>query len=488
MLKLVPTIVGAAVALLSFNCAQAQPSLNETQFYSGCVIDRQKTFSTGKYVCNHVQYQKPVDNRSYLSAKGAAFIKGSSSLATSYYDMNGTFPGKVKIQFMCNSSDVKTCNKARNAYQNVADTMTSLLNLRQNVTILAQYLSFCQAFDECGRLDLLGSARPSQYWMMPGSSKVDTSYMYPQSLARQLTDDLPFGDSPDIIASFNSDEKPGATLSKFWFSGDGDIQTTQYDFEYVVLHEIIHGLGFLTSLSTYLPDPAKSNQSTIVSGSMANSLPLVSFNVNMAWNTKTGAPEISPTGDLPYIFDKFLVENSTGVPLSTMYRGLLSATEFGSNNDTMAYSAFLSKLSNSSQMRLMKKLYRLFCTKSSVRFQTLDGASGAFANVDVQAAKSYSSIMLETKGSFKAGTSVSHFEQDTFTNTADFLMRPSGSSGVTLDKLSRNKFPIGQDGLYALATLGYRLKDGVTSSASGTLAHPFALYSAFLGYALWLLL
>lgn len=81
-------------------------------------------------------------------------------------------------------------------------------------------------------------------------------YIYPQALLKQLNNTIPLNllkfHAFDIGAKFNADQQ-------LWFKDDlvraalGPITPEETDFDVVLSHELAHGFGFVTSLSTHLP-------------------------------------------------------------------------------------------------------------------------------------------------------------------------------------------------------------------------------------------
>lgn len=87
----------------------------------------------------------------------------------------------------------------------------------------------------------LGQASPSDYYRLYGPTQ-KTDAFYPIALAEKIARRELNGTAPDIQASFNSQVS--------WYLGtDGKPGPTQLDFVTVVLHEIGHGLGFVSGRS-----------------------------------------------------------------------------------------------------------------------------------------------------------------------------------------------------------------------------------------------
>jgi hypothetical protein len=86
---------------------------------------------------------------------------------------------------------------------------------------------------------ILGSARAGSYFAnFPGAP--DSSLWYPSALANALAGKDLDGDNPEMIITVNS-------LAS-WYSGTGvGPSKTEYDLQSVILHEMAHGLGFLST-------------------------------------------------------------------------------------------------------------------------------------------------------------------------------------------------------------------------------------------------
>lgn len=139
--------------------------------------------------------------------------------------------------------------------------------------------------------NVLGSAGPS-YVFNGFPNAPDNSY-YASALADAIagTDQSP-GD-PDIIASFNSDFD--------WYLGtDGNTPNNKYDLVSVVLHELGHGLGFISSGSY---DETGSTGSYGLGGA-----------------------------DLPLRYDHFMILGANGPSMLTLAEGTVLGTAFTSNN------------------------------------------------------------------------------------------------------------------------------------------------------------
>ena len=89
---------------------------------------------------------------------------------------------------------------------------------------------------------VLGQAGPTDVFCdVPGGIEANTCYPVALANAMAHTDLNP--NVPEISASFNSD------FGAWYYGTDGDTPLSSWDLESVVLHELGHGLGFISSLS-----------------------------------------------------------------------------------------------------------------------------------------------------------------------------------------------------------------------------------------------
>ncbi|MFN2430711.1 MAG: hypothetical protein ABR574_11880, partial [Cryomorphaceae bacterium] len=120
------------------------------------------------------------------------------------------------------------------AAEAVFETAVNIWEASLQTTVTIEVQANWIALDE----GVLGSAGPNTLWT--GFSGAPNAHYYPSALADQLEgNDLDPGE-PDINANFNSDFD--------WYLGtDGNPPNDQYDLLSVVLHELGHGLGFIST-------------------------------------------------------------------------------------------------------------------------------------------------------------------------------------------------------------------------------------------------
>jgi len=84
--------------------------------------------------------------------------------------------------------------------------------------------------------NVLASTKPSSFYKNFSGARLADVY-YPVALVEKISEKEYNGSEPDIICSFNS--------NMAWYTGtNGDGPSNQYDFVTVVMHELVHGLGF----------------------------------------------------------------------------------------------------------------------------------------------------------------------------------------------------------------------------------------------------
>ncbi|CAG8556699.1 14525_t:CDS:1 [Acaulospora colombiana] len=223
-----------------------------------------------------------------------------------------------------------------------------------------------------------------------------TMRLFPQSLVKQMNlNNHPTYSSFDIYAMFNSE-------ANYWFDGDGEIQTDQTDFLFVIVHELTHGLGFTTGYDDYLNSPA------------------VALTPQISINPSTNSSGFSFVGFVDMIFDKFMVILSTGQRVSDITKQL--NTFAGGPGALFSSTAqFVSQFKNSSQYKLAQQMMEYATTSKAIGLLPVNSSNISQA------------IILETSlVPYASGSSISHVDYKTYTRTSDFLMRYLQDMGTTL--------------------------------------------------------
>ncbi|KAI9152699.1 hypothetical protein H9P43_009495 [Blastocladiella emersonii ATCC 22665] len=253
--------------------------------------------------------------------------------------------GAFKFKLQCLDVDDARCRKMGRALTTAGTIYSMLLRLETPVVVTASFKSFCvhpptqpsaspgefgntasASAKECpDRLrNAVGSAFPSAQWNLFGIDGVDPRYTYPQALAKQVVPKPLAWSASDITAQFNVD-------ADLWFEDDGaPIKPAQTDAVYVVVHELLHGMGLTTSWNAYAqslnianlpstnflsPHPSLVNDGTRVAGFLPHTVydkflydtvhqrPLAFYAHVMATCTRDGTPVSAPPADF---YGKFL--------------------------------------------------------------------------------------------------------------------------------------------------------------------------------------
>ncbi|ORX91714.1 hypothetical protein K493DRAFT_49217 [Basidiobolus meristosporus CBS 931.73] len=94
-------------------------------------------------------------------------------------------------EFKCANPTTKedVCTKIRNAYENAGQRITAVLDLKSPITIQVNIRRFCESkMSRLCKSNTLGQASAASYWAMEGfeENSIDSNYMYPQALVKQL--------------------------------------------------------------------------------------------------------------------------------------------------------------------------------------------------------------------------------------------------------------------------------------------------------------
>lgn len=276
----------------------------------------------------------------------------------------------------------------------------------------------------------------------------------PQALVKQLnfaTITLNY-DTYDITAQFNS-------KIDFWFANDPPIMPGQIDFEFLVLHELMHGLGFISLWRDYFERK------------ILTPCPLTpaSSNKDMAANERYVFQ-----GFIESAFDRHIIDKTLGTRLS-VYTARLDQFSHGPGTVFLTLRSFLDEFLLSSQARTALRLYRLATTPGAMAF--IPNITSSSNQADSARVLTPNRFLLETSIlKYRIGSTITHFDYNTFTDTPDFLMRWIVDDGITLNsavyKSNHATMPaigtehdgIGPAVLRVLESLGYRtaLSQGVT--------------------------
>ncbi|KAL1923811.1 uncharacterized protein VTP21DRAFT_8791 [Calcarisporiella thermophila] len=360
----------------------------------------------------------PLESRANSASVSKAFAQTqpSPSSVTNYFHFDIT----------CQASP-EQCSSANELLRRAGEIISEVVELKQPVSVNASFFAFCRELSICPeRFVTLGGAAPAR--VLPAFDSEDgVKRLIPQALVKQLgLYQHPQYSQFDIHAMFNSE-------APFWFSSSGTpIQKNQSDFLFVVVHELIHGLGFGSGWSDYVHEVP------------------IALTPDIGILGGRNAP-YTFDGFYEFIFDKFLVTLPDLSRLTTKYTRLLNEIP-GINSTFPTIQDFVANLTKSPEyMRIGSELLQIATSKGKLGFMPVGGSQIG----DV--------VVLETSlKPFSDGSSVSHVDYATYTNTSDFLMRFVQDQGVRLEEgISRGggAHPIGPKLRKMLASLGYVVKE-----------------------------
>ncbi|KAI8888932.1 hypothetical protein K501DRAFT_239684 [Backusella circina FSU 941] len=283
-----------------------------------------------------------------------------------------------------------------------------------------------------------GQATPTISYIMSDLSD-NTTRMYPQALLKQFThlSTTPQWDEYDITASFNTE------MDWHFINDPNPISSNQTDFLRTVVHELIHGLGFMSSWGDNLYQ------------SFSDLIDNLDHFITPALLASDNDSHILDGDDTPqpfwgfveYPLDKFIYYDTDHTnaseslyPFTTITKRLnqwCNANALFRSSIDMANSWY-----NSEAFQHAKRIY-----------------GRSVKDRDVMAAVNNTPVLyLETSlNPFSAGSSLSHVDRSQYISSAEYLMVYTANRGVSVETLEK-KYPIGPIGpklMTVMASLGY---------------------------------
>jgi hypothetical protein len=323
-------------------------------------------------------------------------------------------------------------------------------------------------------------------------------YLYPSALARQYapTDKAWASSTADISASFNSDSPWWFSTEKNKFgegSGDGgsggppleltgnrktgkrskrsdttsssspfqrlfkrtteqqlygnvneDNSTSKiYDFEQVALHEILHGLGFISSWFTW----------------MSNDALLPGFPTS---RTETNG-SVTRSFSQSYIFDKFLVDARAGIRMkeyaSAIRQESIKISRVTRNSKT--WESLFRLTAGWALARYMRTTVGVTASSIVFWYPAPTVGNGGYSKMEgvgnSKRPRDMRFAVIHSPSPYSGGSSMNHLDASYYTGTADYLMRPFATSGTGIDAFVPwdEGGPIGPSTLGVLRACGY---------------------------------
>jgi hypothetical protein len=214
--------------------------------------------------------------------------------------------------------------------------------------------------------------------------------------------------------------------------------------EYIILHELVHGLGFVSSWGTYFLGQDSPYFPSVQNLVNPTSMQVASLTPNSYTDSKTGA--IYLTGFLPgMIFDKYLIANTTQSqhPQSLAVIGD-EIQNFCLQNDQAYIVNFIDQFYKSNYSSDAQYVYNMINSNQSLAFNLSSALLGNLYTTNQQSLTSsnlalysanHASNIETSPGNFRPGLIISHFD-DSYLKTPNFLMCHSYQPGITLGDLT----------------------------------------------------
>ncbi|EEB09477.2 hypothetical protein SJAG_04685 [Schizosaccharomyces japonicus yFS275] len=241
---------------------------------------------------------------------------------------------------------------------------------------------------------------------------------YPQSVVKQFS--LNTNGADVSFAEYDVEMYIYPHSNLYYDTGDNSttIQSNQVDLLHVVLHELMHGLGFLSSWSEYMGSSSSAITPTLVVQS----------------TTSGGSTTYRVGGVLEYEFDRNVhFESELSQGSSNLTRSMEEYVQSDSAPTESNANDVYTALASSELTQLGNTMLQYATTPYSL------GMHSAGATASQLAANSSHVFLLETSFStFACGSSLSHMAADVYDGTPDFLMRYVVTAGISMqDMLER---------------------------------------------------
>ncbi|KAI9491767.1 hypothetical protein BDB00DRAFT_831379 [Zychaea mexicana] len=373
------------------------------------------------------------------------------------------------VRLNCDESYGEFCEKVRGA---AVDAVRELINVvkfdNDNITVQLNYTSFCEK--ECAN-DTLGWGAPaSQFIMLPGDP-IDTDYLYPQILAKQFEQRTSEWADHDVYVEINHDAYMSAVdydaaeeagwngtgvppRGKYWFKDEGPILDYQIDMTYIVLHEILHGVGIISSWGAYFIENSPLHQLIRqLIGDLFEEEELRLVTPSPSSTVLYGAGPVFITGfQRNMLFDKYLNVDYTNLNETNR----VSLKDFGldmlnfcvQDNDAFIVNFVRKFLTEENISRQSAQLYGAFAIAGTVTFDfPLSSSNKSIFNTNSYLNETYRRMTLLTGDSINNGPPehfsasnnrpdmmISHLSGE-YASTPDFIMTDSFRTGATLPQL-----------------------------------------------------
>jgi hypothetical protein len=330
--------------------------------------------------------------------------------------------GTVMYSVYCPFNITHECQKIANAFAVTGNYISSVLKFKIPIKVKVEIVSFCERDTSARCQKILANARPSSYYTISEKPNV----IYPQALIRHLGSKQIDDEKQekfqiqeekfmeyDMVITLNMDN-----YDKLFMSSSNRIDPLKYDFNYILLHEQLHGLGMMSIFKNFTVKSLEKHSESILLPSSS-----VIFE-----------DQIISIGNLS-IFDYFIHDSfGSWKERIKIIRNMISDT----------------KTLGPEIINVAHELYIGATKDPNLKFQ-------GYVNNN-----HFDLKLLNSPDGFITGSTASHITEDNSV-TDNFLMRPHGPKGVKLEELislySINGSPFGKKILLLLVQMGYDLQD-----------------------------
>lgn len=416
-------------------------------------LDRPSLLRRGPPTYSQAQHANLPD-RHFITRRLFKRLAKRENTGTSFGNATTTEPNELIVDFHCDITHLPKskqsviddlCNKARNGFSRAAAFISAVLRLRSPIYVNATFRSFCSltgpnSEPKCDKRTL-GSAAPASFYEFDNRTAAlvgaDDNYQYPSALFRQMVSLLPKDDQNaatlkryDILAEFNA-------VSNWWFAeSSGKIKANEYDFEQVLCHEFLHGAGFISSwfpwLATKRYDAEEAELSTEENTVLKTELP---ENAMLLPAALERAEDGSIVGiGKQYIFNKFMADNVKGKWLKDYAKEIVDSVkrQVLKSDD---YFTWRQRFLASDAAQVCTTMFDVGRTPERVVFW-YPRWSNFMMNMDFINSTDNNIVwdykVLYTPSKYSDGSSLSHFDDDFYKGTTEFLMRPTATAGIAM--------------------------------------------------------
>ncbi|KAI9301116.1 hypothetical protein BJ944DRAFT_169672 [Cunninghamella echinulata] len=408
----------------------------------------------------------------------------STNTPTSNHE-NGTIELSKKIDFIFNCSsliqlDPYFCEVVANSTMEAIKEVDKVLNLLHKIKIQVAYFSYCGSDHKCNN-GSYGRGTPSSQYEYPYED--GTFFVFPQALAKQILreNDTQYKDY-DISIEINHDMYMNSVdieqanglgwngtgippTGVYWFMNDTrynqtTIKKDQIDFRYIILHQLIHGLGFVSGWAPYFWSPTSAFRQLAIDSATIDQMKIVTPGMHwyIASNPQTDEGPLYITGfQYTTFFDKFLYSiNYTDNTSPSDPPSLSNLTDLAidfQNFCVQGWDAyilhFLTKFSNTTQYQAARNLWNA-TSETDTLFFKFDRREGyyltdpylrQYENITLLTGQSFMDVAVEQydEAANRPGASIAHLDSK-YNSTVDFLMTQYYIRGQTLEDITQEMY------------------------------------------------